>query len=178
MHRFYVARKINNDNVSISDAEQLHHLREVLRLKVNDEVVVSDSEGNEYICLISGLNKNQAALTVKARKTTESTDLKLAIACAIPKGTKMDEIIDKLTQLGVDGIIPIETERVIVKLDNSKREARLKRWRRIAQSAALQSQRNQIPLVEPITSIKSVLSHAQDFDLKLIPTLSGGKRST
>ena len=61
----------------------------------------------------------------------------------------MDDIIDKLTQLGVDCIIPLETERVIVKLDKQKKIARLKRWEKIALSAAKQSQRNKLVLPAP-----------------------------
>jgi len=176
MHRFYVGQKIDNDAISISDAEQLHYLKDVLRLKVNDEVIIFDGKGNEYVCSITGLNRKQVVFTVKASKRTESKKFKLTVACAIPKMAKMDEIINNLTQLGVDCIIPMETDRVIVKLDNSKKEARLKRWRKIAQSAAQQSQRGSMPLIEPITRIETVLSRSQDFDLKLIPTLSGERK--
>lgn len=176
MHRFYVAQKIDSDNVSISDAEQFHHLRDVLRLKVNDEVIVFDSQGNECNCLIIELNRKQALLTVTARKRATSKKVKVTVACAIPKMTKIDEIIDNLTQLGVDDIIPMETARVTVKLDDSKKEARFKRWQRIAQNAARQSQRSSIPLVEPITSIEGVVRRSQDFDLKLMPTLSGERK--
>ncbi len=176
MHRFYVSREINGDNISISDAKQLHHLKDVLRLKIDDEVIVIDIEGNEYTCLIRSLNKQEAVLTVKVRKRAEAKKVRSTVACAIPKKAEMNDIIDKLTQLGVDSIIPMETERVIVKLNDTKKEARLSHWRRIAQSAAQQSQRNSIPLIEPITSIESVVSHSQDFDLKLIPTLSGERK--
>jgi 16S rRNA (uracil1498-N3)-methyltransferase len=176
MHRFYVSREIIGDNFSISDAKQLHHIKDVLRLKVNDEVIVVDTAGNEYTCIITSLNEREVALTIKARKCAGAKKMRSTVACAIPKKADMDEIIDKLTQLGVDSIIPMATERVIVRLDDNKKEARLNRWKRIAQSAAQQSQRNIIPLVEPITTFKSVISHAQDFDLRLIPTLSGERK--
>ncbi len=173
MHRFYVAQGVNNEIVSISDAEQLHHLKDVLRLKVDDVVTVFDKEGNEYNCFIRELNKKQAVLTVKEKRPIPGKKVKITVACAIPKGDKMDEIIDNLTQLGVDSIIPLETERVIVKLDAGKKEARLRRWRKIAQSAAQQSQRNSLPLVQPVTEIENLISQSRDFDLKLIPTLAG-----
>ncbi len=176
MHRFYIGKEIDEDNLSISDAEQFHHIKDVLRLKVNDEVIVFDNRGNEYICAITELNKKQAMLAIKARKRAGTKKIKITVACAIPKKAKMDEIIDNLTQLGVDSIIPMETKRVIIKLDDSKREAKLQRWRRIAQSAAEQSQRNTVPIVEPVTGIESVITHSQDFDLKLIPTLAGERK--
>jgi 16S rRNA (uracil1498-N3)-methyltransferase len=88
----------------------------------------------------------------------------------------MDDIIDQLTQLGVTRIIPMTTERVVVKLDDARKAARLKRWRTIAQNAALQSQRNTLVLIEPVTGISNVISQSHDFDLKLIPNLEGKRK--
>ncbi len=176
MHRFYVAQEIKGKIVLISDVAQFHHLKNVLRLRVDDEVIVCDRHDSEYICVITALEKKQAVLAVRARRATKAKKTRLTVACAIPKKAKFDEIVDSLTQLGVDGIIPVETERVIVKLDDSKKEARLKRWRRIAQSAAQQSQRNTIPLIEPVTTLESAVSRSRDFDLKLLPTLSGERK--
>ena len=176
MRRFYVAQEIAGDKVVIADTGQLHHLKDVLRLKTDDEVIIFDSRGDEYRCSITELHKNQAVLTVKDRKRAGTRKTRLTVACAIPKKAGMDDIIDSLTQLGVDGIIPMETERVIIRLDEAKKEARLERWRRIAQSAARQSQRNTIPLIQPITGIDSVIAHSHDFDLRLMPTLSGDKK--
>jgi 16S rRNA (uracil1498-N3)-methyltransferase len=175
MHRFYVDR-VHGEKISISDAGQLHHLKDVLRLKVNDGVVVFDSDGNEHAGVIDGVNKKQAVIKVTASKPARRGKIKLTIACAIPKGDRMDDIIDQLTQLGVERIIPIWTERVVVKLDDARKEARLKRWRKIAQNAARQSQRNSIPLIDPVTSVASVVSSSQDFDLKLIPNLTGERK--
>ncbi len=172
MHRFYLEPAINGKNVSIADARQLHHLKDVLRLKVGDQVIIFDSQGNEYTCAIRELHEKQALLTVKARGRAETGKTRITVACALPKQAKMDEIIDNLTQLGADSIIPMETERVIIKLDDSKKAVRLERWRKIAESAAQQSQRNTVPIIKPVSSIESVISHSQDFDLKLIPTLS------
>ncbi len=66
MHSFYLPEKITGDTVSISDAGQFHHLRDVLRLKVGDEVTVFDGEGNEYLCTIAGLDGKQATLEIKS----------------------------------------------------------------------------------------------------------------
>jgi 16S rRNA (uracil1498-N3)-methyltransferase len=175
MHRFYVARGINGDKIFIFDAGQIHHLKDVLRLKVEDEVVTFDDSGNEYTCSITALSKWQAVLTIKAMKSAETKKTKITVACAIPK-KGMDEIVDNLTQLGVDAIMPVETERVIVRLDDSQKEARLRRWRMIARSAAQQSQRSSLPLIEPVKPLESVVAHSGDFDLKLIPALVGERR--
>jgi 16S rRNA (uracil1498-N3)-methyltransferase len=175
MHRFFIDH-VDGDKAIISDSEKLHHLKDVLRLKVNDEVIVFDSRGNEYLGVIAGLDRKQAELKVTSVKLSRSCPTKLTVACAIPKGNRMDDVIDYLTQLGVERIILMRTERVVVKLDAAKAESRLKRWQKIAQSAAQQSQRSKIPLIEPVTSLKDVVSNSQDYDLKLIPYLAGEKR--
>jgi 16S rRNA (uracil1498-N3)-methyltransferase len=175
MHRFY-ADRLDGSTVSITDAGQLHHLKDVLRLKVNDGVIVFDSEGSEYTGAITAIGRKQAVIKVTASKPARRNQIKLTIACAIPKGDCMDDIIDQLTQLGVERIIPMLTERVVVRLDETKKEARLKRWRTIAQNAARQSQRNALPLIEPVTDVASVISQSQNYDLKLIPNLEGERK--
>ncbi len=175
MHRFYVDR-IDGETASISDAGQFHHLKDVLRLKPGDAVVVCDSEANEYTATITAIERKQASIKVTAPMPARRNEMKLTLACAIPKGDRMDEIIDHLTQLGVERIIPMDTERVVVKLDEAKKEARLKRWRKIAQNAAGQSQRNSIPLIEAVTGVTDVINRSQDFDLKLIPNLEGERK--
>jgi 16S rRNA (uracil1498-N3)-methyltransferase len=176
MHSFFISQKIIGTSVSISADEQLHHLRDVLRLKVGDEVTVFDGEGNEYLGAIVGLEKQQAILTVKHRKAAQPRKLKLAIACAIPKQSKMDDIIDKLTQLGVDIVIPLKTERVIVKLEGHQ-GARLERWRKIARNAAEQSRRNTLPFISEVLDFNEVIAQSKDYNLKLIPTLAGDRKT-
>jgi 16S rRNA (uracil1498-N3)-methyltransferase len=176
MHSFYLPEKITGDTASITEAEQLHHLRDVLRLKVGDEITVFDGEGNEYRCTIRELDNKQAILVVKAGKPAQTPILRLTIACAIPKQSKMDEIIDKLTQLGVNTIIPLVTERVIVKMDEAK-GTRLERWKKIARSAAEQSHRNTLPVISPVTNLKEVLNQSGNYQLKLAPTLEGERET-
>jgi 16S rRNA (uracil1498-N3)-methyltransferase len=175
MHRFFIDR-IQGEIVSLTDTEQLHHLKDVLRLKVNDGVSIFDGEGNDYAGVITGIDKRQVEIKVKQVRSANKTSLKLTVACAIPKGSRMDEVIDYLTQLGVERIIPMRTERTVVKLDSAKTEARLKRWQKIAQSAAQQSQRSRIPVIESVARFEDVILNSQDYDLKLIPNLSGERK--
>jgi len=180
MHRFYVpSQNISQDRILISNKNQVHHLKDVLRLQPKDEIIVFDEQGNEYHSIIEKLSLQSIAFKIKNRHKfiPPKNRAKITIACAIPKKSQMDEIIDKLTQLGVDRIIPLETKRVIIKLDAGKKILRQERWKKIAQGASQQSQRSQIPVIEPIKSIVEVLSCTQDFDLKLIPTLIDKRKS-
>jgi len=179
MPRFYVtSQDISGNKITITDKDQVHHIHNVLRLKEKEEVMVFDDKSNEYKTEIVKSSPQSIILKIKEKKKLTITEKAcITVACAIPKKAKMDEIVDKLTQLGVDKIIPLETKRVIVNLDEKKKQQRLARWQKIALNASRQSQRNQIPVVSPIKDIKEVLSNLEDFDLKLIPALFGKRRT-
>lgn len=179
MPRFFVpSQNISKDKIIVLDRKQAHYIKDVLRLKVNDELVIFDEKENEYTCL---LEKLKPEVTLYIKKTVlaapNSKKINLTVACAIPKKSNMDDIIDKLTQLGVARIIPLKTKRAIVKLDAKKEQTRLNHWQRIAQSASEQSQRISLPIIETIKGIKEVLTETKEYDLKLIPTLSGERKS-
>lgn len=176
MHRLYSpAQNISGDKIIIDDKDQVHHAKNVLRLKGNEEILIFDDRGNEYYSVLEEALPKGMVFKIKNKKNPipNLSKVKLAVACAIPKDSHMDQIIDKLTQLGVDRIIPLETERVVVKLDKHKRILRQERWKKIALNASQQSQRNTLPLLEPIKNIEEVLANSGGYDLKLIPTLAG-----
>jgi 16S rRNA (uracil1498-N3)-methyltransferase len=176
MHRFYLSAAVTGRISIITDSAQVHHMRDVLRLKKGNRVAVFDDQGNEYDGRIMNIDKTQVEITVQKRKSTDSGQkLTLAIACSLPKKGKMDDIVDKLTQLGVDVIIPLDTQRGVVKLAYTD-ETRYARWRRIAVNAAEQSRRPRLPVISPVMSFADVLAAAPDYDLKLIPTLTGASR--
>lgn len=169
---FCVFKEAPKELICISERGRVHHINDVLHLKANEEIIVFDEQGNEYYTVIEKTTPKNIVLKVKnvLKRATENKS-QITLACAIPKKSKFEEIIDKLTQLGVDRIIPMETERVIIKLDGEKKDARLSRWKKIAVSAAEQSQRNTVPAIESIKNIRQVLSESGGYDLKLIPAL-------
>ena len=178
MNRFFLERiEPKNKQIILSDYAQLHHLRDVLRIKPLELVGLFDNQGNAYTALVLEIGSHAIKLEVKEKKIFKDTGIKITVACAIPKKVKMDDIVDKLTQLGVECIIPLETERVIVRLDKQKKLERCQRWEKIALSAAKQSQRSSLAVIKPISTLQDVFMAAVDFDLKLIPTLED-KRKT
>jgi 16S rRNA (uracil1498-N3)-methyltransferase len=178
MHRFYLSRPdILDDKVIISDFKQIHHIKNVLRLKNKDEIIIFDADGNEFNGLIEEISaKNISVKIQKKTQGSKGTDIKITIACAIPKGRSMEEIVDKLTQLGVWRIIPLKTKRGIVEIDQTKELSRLKRWQKIVVSASQQSGRKNITAVSALKDLKEVLSETT-YDLKLLATLSGKRES-
>lgn len=175
---FCVFKEAPKGLICISERERVHHINDVLHLQANEGVIVFDEKGNEYYTVIEKISaKNIALKVVNMKKNIVEDKVQVTIACAIPKKSKFDDLIDKLTQLGVDRIIPMETERVIIKLDGRKKNLRLSRWNKIAVSASEQSQRNTLPVIESIKGIKQVLLESSGYDLKLIPALIDERKS-
>lgn len=179
MHRLFCnSDSISVDKILIADIGKIHHLKDVLRLTFNERVVVYDECGNEYDTVIEELTPKNMVLKIKeSQKASLLKKVSITVACALPKKSKFDDIVDKLTQLGVERIIPMETERVIIKLKSDKKKMRLERWKKIALSASEQSQRNTLPVIEPVKDITEVLNNAGEFDLKLIPTLADERKN-
>jgi len=176
MHYFHIDSKIEAGTFIVANAPTLHHMLDVLRLKAGDEVAVFDSAGSRYLCSVTRLNSREAVLTVKERRFATDRKVSLTIACALPKKGGMDEIVDGLTQLGVNTVIPVLTERVVARPDAAGASVRLERWRRIARSAAEQSGRSYIPIIQPVTEFERVIGSVDEYGLKLIPHLEGEKR--
>jgi 16S rRNA (uracil1498-N3)-methyltransferase len=177
MHRFFINRIPEKDVIVLSDPGQLHHMRDVLRLSVGDEVIVCDDAGHECVCSIKRIAAIGVHLEIKEKKVRRNSGTTVIVACAIPKKGKMDDIIDKLTQLGVEGIIPMQTARVVALPSESARAGKLERWQRIARAASQQSQRDHVPVISPITEFEMVLLNSKNYDLKLVLTLTTDARN-
>lgn len=174
MHRFFLPHEsISGDTITISSRGQLRHVKHVLRLRKGQKVCVFDDNSVEYEAVVDRIEEASVSLNITAKKSPSSRPgVCLTIACALAKQAKMDDIVDKLTQLGVQRIIPLNTERVIVRWDAAQRARHLRRWQSIAVSAAQQSQGNCIPRVDPVTDFDDLLAADGEYDLKMIPTLA------
>ena len=178
MNRFFIEKiKASDKFIFLNDPAQLHHLRDVLRIRPQERIAVFDCSGNEYASVVVEIGPSCAKLEMKEKRPPNEPGVQISVACAIPKKVKMDDIIDKLTQLGVACVIPLQTERVIVKLDEQKKIQRFQRWEKIALSAVKQSQRSSRVIIKPITDFNELVGRVQDFDLKLIPTLEAERKT-
>jgi len=176
---YYPEEFIHGEHILVNQVEQIHYLCDVLRLKINDDVFVFDGRGNEYRCQIDKLSGKEIRLLKKEKiKIRLQWKTNLEIACALPKQkSRFDDLVDKLSQLGVDRIIPMLTERVILRWDAHSRLRHRQRWCKIAKQACIQSGRNHLPIIDPVREINQILAHADSYDLRLIPTLSEKKRN-
>lgn len=168
MAKFFIDKKqINEDFITITD-EDAKHIKNVLRHTIGDEIICSDGEGNNYKTKIENFDNNIVTLKVfEKNKDTTEPKIKITLYQALPKSDKMDLIIQKSVELGVNDIVPVITKRTIVKIDPKSIEKKVTRWNRISLEAAKQSGRGIVPTVDNICKLKDI--KLQDYDLVIIP---------
>lgn len=170
MYRFFVnENQILDDCISITGAD-VNHIKNVLRMKIGETVLVSDGNDREYTCTLQDISDEEVIAKIEdVDGPTRELPIKVTLFQALPKGDKMETIIQKMVELGAYEIVPVSTKRCIVKLDDKKAAAKVKRWNAIAESAAKQSKRGIIPQVTMPMSYKNGLKKAEEMDMVLIP---------
>ncbi len=174
MNRFFVERRyISEGNIRITDSDDLHHLTRVLRLSIGEQLFVTDGEGRAYIAIVERIARTSMILkildTVKNSRP-EDRKVTISLAVAVPKNVHFENIVDKCTQLGVSQIIPLLTERTLVKKDVF--EKKNKRLERVLVSAAKQSGVLFVPKLNNAVNFSEFLPSLSEYDLKLLPNLS------
>lgn len=169
MYNFFVDESNRQgDSFWIAGADY-NHIRNVLRMQPGDRFLVSCG-GTSCLCRLDRL-ENDAVVAQIVEEDYQNTELPLQFYLfqGLPKGDKMELIIQKTVELGVAGLIPVEMSRCVMKLDEKKKKARQARWQSIAESAAKQSKRNVIPEVADVLSYKQAMAKIKEMDLFLVP---------
>ena len=172
MDRFFVKKQnINLDtNSCIIEGEDVKHISKVLRCKIGEELEICDNDNNEYICEITEIDKSTVTLNILEKVDVKrESDLKIKVYQGLPKGPKMEMILQKLTEVGVDEIILVQTKRSVVKVDDKKEDKKIERWERIIYEAAKQSKRGKIPKLRGVLSFKEALCDMQNNDFNIAP---------
>lgn len=170
MHHFFVnPEAVGQETVTITGTD-VNHIKNVLRMKPGEEVLLSDGQGHDFCCEIERLTEQEILAKIKD-KTFEGTELpcEFYLFQGLPKADKMELIIQKAVELGVTEVIPVQTKRAVVKLDKKKEEKKLERWQAISESAAKQSRRGIIPRVNHVMTFLEALEYAGKFDINIIP---------
>ncbi|MBZ6005344.1 MAG: 16S rRNA (uracil(1498)-N(3))-methyltransferase [Paraclostridium dentum] len=172
MDRFFVVKNnINLENKTcIIEGEDVKHISKVLRCRIGEELEICDNDNNEYICEITNIDKSQVELNiVEVVDIKRESDLKIKVYQGLPKGPKMEMILQKLTEVGVDEIILVQTKRTVVKVDDKKEDKKIERWERIIYEAAKQSKRGKIPKLRGVLSFKEALADMKENDFNIAP---------
>ena len=172
MDRFFVDKKNINleNNTCIIEGEDVKHISKVLRCKIGEEIEVCDKDNNEYICEITDISKDLVELNILNKVDIKrEANVRVKLYQGLPKGPKMEMILQKLTEVGVDEIVLVQTKRSVSKVDDKKEDKRIERWERIIYEAAKQSKRGQIPRLRGILSFKEALEDMKNNDLNIAP---------
>lgn len=181
MHQFFVEASQIHDKTVIIEGSDVNHIKNVLRMKIGEELSVSNGEdGKEYRCGIVRIEEERVVCELRfVKEDGVELSSRVYLFQGLPKADKMELIIQKSVELGVYEVIPVETGRSVVKLDAKKAAQKTARWQSIAEAAAKQSRRRIVPKVAAPMRFEQALSLAAEMDVKLIPyELAEGMGST
>lgn len=156
MHRFFVPQAYG-EKMEITGVDA-RHISKVLRMQPGDKLQLVSDDGVTAIGQIIAIDSE--AITVQClEKLAESHEpaVKITLAQGLAKGEKMDFIIQKAVELGASAIAPVAMAHSVVRLEGSKAEKKLERWQKIAESAAKQSKRDLVPVVQPVRTMAEML---------------------
>lgn len=170
MSRFFVKPEAVEDRyIYLTDKQDLHHMKKVLRMSEGDEMDISDGSAWEYHVEIESLDDKEAVLLIlDKQKFAREPELLVTLYQGIPKASKMEEIIQRCVELGVNSIVPVFMERTVV-VDKGNFGKKLDRWQKISDEAVKQCKRGIIPDVQDTVKFKEALPMLKEHDLILFP---------
>ena len=171
MHRFFVEPSQIQDKRIIITGSDVNHIKNVLRMKIGEEIAVSNGVNNrEYRCGIEEYTEQEVICKLRFIKE-DGVELpaKIYLFQGLPKADKMELVIQKAVELGVYEVIPVAAKRCVVKLDEKKAAVKVNRWQGISEAAAKQSRRGVIPVVHNVISMQEAIDYTQSMDVKIIP---------
>lgn len=173
MYQFFVEPcqiNIEDKRVVILGGD-VNHVKNVLRMRVGEEISVSNGlDGREYRCGIAALEEDRVVCELRfIREEQVELPAEVYLFQGLPKGDKMELIVQKTVELGVCKIVPVAMKRCIAKLEDRKAQSRVARWQGIAEAAAKQSRRGILPEVLGVVSFPDAVKMASDMEVKLVP---------
>lgn len=168
MGKFHVPPEAVSGDRVVFDEQETRHLVRVLRLRPGEIVHAVDGQGSEFVVRLEFLQGREAVGRILGRshRCTESP-FPITLAQGIPKGEKMEWIVKTVTELGVVRVLPLLTERVIVRLPLPRWRARQRRWQRVAKEAAKQCGRSVIPTVDPVRTLDEFVAEGRLAELAI-----------
>lgn len=169
MPRFFVRQTQIFDTEIVICGEDAHHIARSLRMAVGDAITVCDMQGNEYDCrIVSFLDDREVKVRiVETVSATNEPPCRIRLFQALPKGDKLDTVIQKAIECGASEIVPFESERCVARAKADSEERKTQRRQRIALEAAKQCGRSLLPTVLPTVSFDQMLKMSSEDELCL-----------
>src|SRR5699024_3502911 len=169
MQRYFVLEQSLEDNIITIQGEDAHHIYKVMRMKTGDTITCCFQDGRSAVCtLINSMNDTIQAQVTNWLQEVNELPVFVTIASGLPKGDKLEYIVQKGTELGAATFLPFVASRSIVKWDDKKGKKKVERLRKIAKEAAEQSYRNQIPTVYEPVSFRTLVEKSQEYDVCIV----------
>lgn len=166
MQRYFIESEQFGEQQVVITGDDARHIGKVMRSKPGDEFIVSDGVSREALVKIISIEPGEVeAEIVSQLEPTGEPWLQVTIAQSLPKGDKMETVIQKCTEIGAAAFLPFISERTVVQYDMKKEEKRIQRWRKIAKEAAEQAHRSKIPAVVAPVSWRELIAAFADFEL-------------
>ncbi len=146
--RFFISPDQVSEGTITIIGDDVKHIGAVLRMKTGDELLLCDGRGTDYRAAIIRMERTEILAEIRDASKRSPASPRIILCQGLPKSDKMDLIVQKATELGAAAIVPLVTERTIVKIRDE--EKRIGRWQKIAREAAMQSNRPDIPAIEPV----------------------------
>ena len=178
MPRFFVkTEQIQDETITIL-GEDVKHIKNVLRKDKGDKIEICNQEnGKTYNCEINNIEDNSIITKIIDQIEEQEDKIKIDIYQGLPKSDKMELIIQKSVELGANAIIPVAMKRCVVKIDSKDENKKICRWQKIAESAAKQSGRNEIPEIRNIATVEKISNLINEYD-SLIVAYENEKNNT
>lgn len=170
MHQFFVEdENIGSEYITITGTD-VNHIGNVLRMKPGEKIRVSNGTGRDFFGIIEQITTEEVTVKITEEEAA-GTELPnhIYLFQALPKGERMEYVIQKAVELGVHEIIPVAMKYCVVKLDEKKAKKKQERWQAIVESAAKQAKRSLIPEVKPVMSYKEAVAYAKQCEVCLVP---------
>lgn len=164
MQRYFIQQQININEIFEINQDDLHHIKKVMRNRNGDKIICIDTNQNNYLCEIEDIENG----FIKAKEqlfVNNELDINVTLIYALPKGDKFELVLQKACELGVHHIVPLLTNRCVVKTNPEKFNKKLERYRKILKEASEQSVRNVIPDIETVIKLKDIQHYLKDYNL-------------
>ncbi|MBQ3639022.1 MAG: 16S rRNA (uracil(1498)-N(3))-methyltransferase [Clostridia bacterium] len=168
MPRFFVSKDAIRNGVVTVSGEDAHHISRALRMAAGERITVCNAEGTDYDCVLTDFLPDCVRARVETEKPSETEPPYVAVLYqGLPKGDKLEQVIQKAVECGVSRVVPFESERCVARIKEGDEEKKTTRRNRIAAEAAKQCGRGRLPAVESARPFKAVIDDAKRFDLAL-----------
>lgn len=176
MHRFHLPPAACGSPRLELGGTEAHHALQVLRIQPGECVQVLDGAGHRLRCRVESVGRRALSLAVLEREQVPAPLFEITLIQALPKGKAAETIVEKATELGVGRIIPLISERVVVRLDADETGLKAAKWRLVAIGAMKQCGSPWLPQIEAPVTLREYLARPGRFDLSLVASLQPAAR--